>query len=295
MRRRQREPRALAQAINRLHERLAPGRLTDDETAIVILDRAGHDLRRAGAAAVGERDQRKVGVVAALDAAVVLIRILDAPARVDDQVPLLEKPVRHLDRLVERAAGILANVEHQALHALLGQVAKRRAKLPVGRLGKIAQLDVAGAVGHHERRVHAGNSDFVAHHFDVDQLVVARAPDRHLHRRAARPAQLQHRLLARPALRVLAVDLRDHIAAADALLVRRRSLEQRHDGDVAVDDVDADAEPVIVPFLPLAQLRVGLRIHEARMRIERLQHAVDRAVDDPVGLDRLDVSSVRSA
>ena len=47
-------------------------------------------------------------------------------------------------------------------------------KLPVGRLGKIAQLDVAGPVGHHERGVHAGNPDLVAHHLDVDQLVVAR-------------------------------------------------------------------------------------------------------------------------
>ena len=56
-----------------------------------------------------------------------------------------------------------------------------------------------------------------------------------LHRRALRPAQLAHRLLGRPALGVLAVDLRDDVAAADALLVGRRAFEDALRGDVAVD------------------------------------------------------------
>ena len=44
-----------------------------------------------------------------------------------------------------------------------------------------------------------------------------------------------------------------------------------------------------MPLLPLPQLGVGLGIHETRVRVEGLQHAVDRAVDDPVGLDRLHI------
>ena len=42
-------------------------------------------------------------------------------------------------------------------------------------------------------------------------------------------------------------------------------------------------EPVVAAFLPLAHLRVARGIHEARMRIERLQHAGDGAVDRAVG------------
>ena len=53
---------------------------------------------------------------------------------------------------------------------------------------------------------------------------------------------------------------------------------------------NGDAEPVVPAFLPLAQLRVLLRIHEVRVRIQRLQHAGDRAVDDAVGLDLVDVA-----
>jgi len=71
-----------------------------------------------------------------------------------------------------------------------------------------------------------------------------------------------------------------------------RDLEVAHHSGagVAVDDVDADPEAVIVALLALAQLRIGLGIHEAGVRIERLEHAVDGAVDDAVRLDRLDVS-----
>src|SRR4029077_11850265 len=111
-------------------------------------------------------------------------------------------------------------------------------------------------------------------HFHLDQLVVTRAPDGDLNRRAARPAQLGHRLVAGPAFGVFAADFGDDVAAPNALLVGGRSFEQRHDRDVAVDDVDADAEAVVMPFLPFTQRGIRLRVHEARMRIERLEHAV---------------------
>ena len=53
---------------------------------------------------------------------------------------------------------------------------------------------------------------------------------------------------------------------------------------------DRDAEAVVAPFLPLAHLRVFLRVEEARMRIERGEHAADGAVDQAVGLDLVDVA-----
>ena len=106
---------------------------------------------------------------------------------------------------------------------------------------------------------------------------------------ALRPAQLGHGLLGGPAGEVLVARLGDHVAAAQALLVRRRPFEHPHDGDVAVERLNGDAEAVVALLLTLAHLGVGARVHEARMRVERLQHAVDAAVDEPIGLDRLGV------
>src|SRR5207247_10806651 len=53
--------------------------------------------------------------------------------------------------------------------------------------------------------------------------------------------------------------------------------------------LDLNAEAVIAPFLPLAHLRVRLRIEKAGMWIQRAEHAANRAVDEAVGFDRPDV------
>src|SRR5207302_11391825 len=94
---------------------------------------------------------------------------------------------------------------------------------------------------------------------------------------ALRAAQLVLRLGGRNALGVLSGDLGDDVAAAHALLVGGRALEDAERRDVAVDRHDRDAETVVAAFLPLAHLRVLARIEEARMRIEGAEHAADRA------------------
>ena len=98
--------------------------------------------------------------------------------------------------------------------------------------------------------------------------------------------------LVQPFGSVLPFDAGDDVAATQTLLERRRPLENRHDGDVAVDHLNLDAEAVILAFLPLAHLRVGARVEEARMRVERLEHAVDRAVDEAVRRHILDVLTI---
>ena len=142
---------------------------------------------------------------------------------------------------------------------------------------------------------HGGNRDLVAHELDVDHLRVAAAPQRNLHRRAARAAQLLHRLVGVPALRVLARDVRDDVALPHALLVGRRSLEHELRDDVAVHGADLDPDAVVVPFLPLAHLRVLARVEEARMRIERREHAADRAVHQTIRIDLVDVAGFDGA
>ena len=43
-------------------------------------------------------------------------------------------------------------------------------------------------------------------------------------------------------------------------------------------------------LLPFAKLRELLRVHEVRVRVERLQHSTDRTVHELIGLDLLDVA-----
>ena len=124
---------------------------------------------------------------------------------------------------------------------------------------------------------------------EFDQLGIAFAAQADLDLCALGAAQLLDGLVAGPALGVLPFDTGDHVAAADALLVGRRPFEERHDGDVAVDRRDADAEAVVAAFLALAHLGVGAGVEEARVRVERLEHAGDGAVDEAVGFDVLDV------
>ena len=255
----------------------------------MVLEGPRDDLGRAGAVAVHQHDERQVGVLGGLGGPVVLVRVRDAAARVDHHVAAGQEPVGDLDGLVERAAGVVAQVEHQPLHPLLGQLRERVAHLAVARLGELGQPDVPGLRVDHERAAHRRDVDVVALDVQIDEPRRARAPDRDVHLGALLAAQRPHRLVARPAVRVLALDPRDDVAPAQALLVGGRALEQAHHGDVAVDDDDADAEAVVVPFLPLAHLRVGPRVHEVRVRIQRLQHAVDGAVHQPGGVHRLGV------
>jgi len=124
------------------------------------------------------------------------------------------------------------------------------------------------------------------------ELVVPAALHRDAHRRALRPAQLLDRIVAGPALGVFAFNLRNDVAAPQPLLVGGRALEEGHDGNLAVDDRDRDAEAVITTFLAFAHLGIRARVHEAGVRIQRLEHSGDGAVDEPIGLHRADVAGV---
>ena len=90
-------------------------RVADDQAAAVVLDHAGEDLRGAGAQAVDQDDERAVPggpflvIVQGLDAGGVLH--LDHRALVDEQA-------RQRDRLLEQAAAVAAEVDHDGVDPL---------------------------------------------------------------------------------------------------------------------------------------------------------------------------------
>ena len=122
------------------------------------------------------------------------------------------------------------------------------------------------------------------------ELLVAAPLDLDLDRRPLRAAQLLHRLLGRSSPW--------RLSPAICAMTSPRRMPFLYAGDpsntrVAVmspsigSNLNADA--VVAPFLPLAHLRVLARVEEARMRIERAEHAANGAVDEVVGLDLVDV------
>ena len=184
VRRRQRQAGAAADAIDRLHQRLAERRLADDVGAIVILQRAGDDLRRAGAVAVGEHHDRDVGELAVFGRAVVLIGIRDAAARVDDHLAACGRnSFDDLDRLIERTARDCRGCRTAA--ASCPSTARSRSACLTSRSvfsPKSCMPDVAGRRVDHEVRRHGRDVDLVARHLERNQLLVAAPLDLDLRR-----------------------------------------------------------------------------------------------------------------
>ena len=113
-----------------LHRALAERGLADDEAAAVVLDRAGEDLRGRGRAAVDQHRQRALPrdarVVVAVDHHPATgFAHLHHRAAVDEQAG-------ELDRLVQRAAAVVAQVQHHAIDLVGAQPGQQLADVAGG-------------------------------------------------------------------------------------------------------------------------------------------------------------------
>ena len=110
----QRQAGVFAEVVDGLHQAFAEGGFADDQGAVVILQRAGDDLCRRGGVAVDQHDDGEGLAVVAVGGGVDLIGI-GASALRDDGLALGQQMVANLDRLAQQAAGVVAQVEDQAL------------------------------------------------------------------------------------------------------------------------------------------------------------------------------------
>src|SRR5262249_3563904 len=106
--------RAVLERVDRLDAALAEGLAADDDRAVVVLEGAGHDLRGRGRAVVDDHDDGIVGLGVA-GGGLVFFEDLIVGADGQDDGALGEKLIRDVDRLVEQAAGVIAQVDDQAL------------------------------------------------------------------------------------------------------------------------------------------------------------------------------------
>src|SRR4030095_8005334 len=166
------------------------------------------------------------------------------------------EPVRNLDGLIQRAARIVPQIQHEPLHSLALQRAQSLPEFLIRVLATLGEPDVSRLLVEHERRGNRRNVNLVANDGQIDQLIEPAALQRTANRSSLRPTQLSPRIGAGPPLRLFAFNLRDDVAASQTFLIGWRAFEQRHDGDLAIDDGDRDAETVVPALLTLAHLRV---------------------------------------
>ena len=103
------------------------------------------------------------------------------------------------------------------------------------------------------------------------------------------PAHLLDRLVQGQALHLLAVELRDDVVRHDAGFRGGRLVDRRDDLDEAVFHRDLDAEPAELALGLHLHVAEVLRVHVARMRVEPVEHPVDRLLDQLRIVGLLDV------
>ena len=207
-----------------------------------------------------------------------------------DDLAAVEEVVGNVDRLVEQAARVGAQVDDIAERMAAGRLVDRDQRR-LGLLGDVAgegvDVDVADAVL--DLPLHRTKLDPLAGHADIDRLVAAGPDDRELHVGARIALHLRDGLVERQAVDQLAVDVRDVVAGLDAGAPGRRVLGRRDHLHRAVFDRDGEAKAAVIAVGRGLELVEVARLDIGTVRVERGEHAVDRALDQRVVVDRVDV------
>jgi hypothetical protein len=281
-----------------LHRALAVAALADHDRAAVVLQRARHDLRGRGREAVDEHEDRHVRRDHGLLPRVELLGLAQRALRRHDQGALGQEQAGDVDGLVEQATGVVAQVEHERLHAAVEHLDQRLAQFLARHRAELLQHDHADLARQHLVLL-GGNRDRAT--LDLDHHLLGRAVDqRRVH--AAAP-HVQAHLGARTALELLdhlvgglaerrpLVDAHDLVLAHQAGLVGGAGIDRARDREQAVlavlADVGADAAVTGREFL--LEALVSLRREVARVLVEALQHALHRGVEQLVARDLLAV------
>ena len=133
---------------------------------------------------------------------------------------------------------------------------------------------------------HRAHADDVAGDRDFDRLFGALAHDLQSDLGVDRAAHLFDRLVEGHALHGFVVEMRDHVIGADAGLGGGRIVDRHHDLDEPILHRDLDAEAAELAARLHLHVAEALRVHVARMRVEPVEHAVDRRFDQ-LGVFRL--------
>ncbi len=257
---------------------------------MLVLQRAGHDLGRRGGTAVDQHHQGPAVEVVAAGGVELMVGTRVAAADADDRA-LFQQRVGDVDRGVEHAAGVVAQVQHQALEfaaGLLLQLGQHVVEILAGVDLELRDAHVGIARLKHAA-AHAGDLDDVALEVEGQRLrrIVAHHDQLDLGARLA--AHLGHGVVDGHALHRGVVDLDDQVARLDAGLGGGSVVDRRDHAHQAALQLHLDAEAAElsggdhVHVLELGLVEVG------RVRIQAGQHAAQSVLQQGLVVDRLDV------
>ncbi len=175
----------------------------------------------------------------------------------------------------KQTAGVVTHVEDELLHPLATQRFERLRQLLRGRVREAAgQADVADAGADHEGVADRGLRDARALDGEVERRLAPGALDLDGDGLAFGAAHGLRDGQRRPLARVLAVDLDDAVAEAQAGLGGGRALDGRLDVDAVAVAEDGDADACEARLLVLQEPSVLGGREEVRVRVEREEHAL---------------------
>ena len=261
----------------------------------MILQRARDDLGGRGRVSVGQdhdRDVRGDGV----GFGDVALRRAEASAHTGEFPAARHEEVRHLERLIEEATGVPAQVDHEPLGALGLQTAQRLGELLGGRLVELLDGDVGGVVLEHQGEGDRRDADGAAGELHLERLGHAGALEARLHLGPWGALEAAGDLVDAPTARGLRVDADDAVTLADASLLGgsvRIDLAD-HDGPFVVLDQHADATVEaagggVEHFELLGGVELGIGVLELRHEPARgllVQRGGVHGIDEPVADDR---------
>ena len=185
---------------------------------------------------------------------------------------------------IQKPAGILAQIEQEALDVVLAQLLEIVFHLLAGVFVELGNMHVCDSRTNPEGRFDAIARDLVANDVELQRLFSALASHRYLHVRPTTSTQQVSNFRSREVVGALIVNLDQHVAGAKPSFICRRSTEGRDDDGLAVARADRHADAVIVTLLIVTQRLEIFGIEEIRVWIQRSEHARDGAfVDGLVG------------
>ena len=157
-----------------LHQALAKAGLANDQSAAMILNRAGDNLGRGGGVAIYQDYQRQIFRLAAVGFVNHRVVIFAATLNRNDDFLARQKLAGYVDSLIQQSARIISQIQNQLAHSLSFQAGDRIAQLVISRVLETAdQSDVTGARTKHECISDRRQRHGIAHDLEIDGCLLA--------------------------------------------------------------------------------------------------------------------------
>ena len=278
----------IVQRENRLHGTLTERGLTDDQSAVPVLQCTGNNFSGTGGTLVHEDDHRNFRLHERSSAGCTF-GLLCAATGADDDVTRLEEKFADFDSLVQKSTRIVTHVEDELLHALLLEAAEGVFDIACRLVAEGGELDIADFWSDHAVIRNGVNNDFSSGDGVVHEVGNAFAFNSDRHVCANLAAELVDRVIERHAFRFFAVDFADAVTSANAELECRCAGERRNNGEDVVAEADGNTHATELTFHRDAEAFVILGGENRCVRVENVSDTIDGGVRE---FRRVDVFNV---